>query len=409
VRQATQGLGDGAVEVPGVPAPVLKMREDSSPPRRSKVPESPPALIVVGPSPPPFHGVSVMTLELISALRELRAFAGHLDTRDPRPVATIGRLDVKNLSLGLRHAWRLHRMLGRLPNADVYLPLSQGTWGFLRDAVFVGLARIRRRRLYLHLHGSHLQEFTRRSMLPMRALIRLVLSQAHQAWALTPSLCSQFDGLTARDRVRCMENVVDDAFAHPTDFKRRGDGSFRVLYLSNLLPEKGVGDLIAALRELGEETRFWNVRLVGEATGEATESLLQEIGGLPDGSAAVELIGPRHGVAKRSEYAWADAFVFPARQDEGQPLVLLEAMCAGLAIVATRQSGIEDTIDDGVEGLLIGRRDSVALAAALTSLARDVRLRDALGASARRRYERSYRPERLMRDLTEVLEARDAA
>jgi len=408
VTQVSQRPPNGAADQAGVSQTALEARAATRLTLPSTVADGLSKLIVVGPSPPPFHGVAVMTLELISALRELRAFGGHLDTRDPRPVATIGRLDIRNLLLGLRHAWQLHRMLGRSPDTDVHLPLSQGTWGFLRDAVFVGLARLHRRRLYMQLHGSHLQEFTRRARPPMRALIRLVLSQAHQAWALTPSLRSQFDGLVAQDRVRCVGNVVDDVFARRTDFNRGAGDSFRLLYLSNLLPEKGAADLIAAVGELGEETRTWEVRLVGEATEEARRSLLEEIALLPAGCATVQLVGPRHGARKQEEYAWADAFVFPARQDEGQPLVLLEAMSAGLAIVATRQSGIEDTLDDGVDGLLVGRRDRVALALALASLSADPGLREALGTAARRRYERSHRPDRLRRDLTELLEVRDA-
>jgi glycosyltransferase involved in cell wall biosynthesis len=242
----------------------------------------------------------------------------------------------------------------------------------------------------------------------MRAVIRLVLSQAHQAWTLTPSLRSQFDGLVAHDRVLCMENAVDDAFSDCIDLKRPTHGSFRLLYLSNLLPEKGVADLIAALRELGKKASGWEVRLVGEVTAEAEKGLLEDIARLPAGSAVVELIGPRHDTDKLAEYVWADAFVFPARQDEGQPLVLLEAMCAGLAIVATRQAGVEDTLRGGVEGLLVDRSDVAALASALASLARDVELRHALGAAARRRYERSYRPDRFVRDVAKALGERRA-
>src|SRR6202043_3922604 len=99
-----------------------------------------PKLVVVGPSPPPVHGVVVMTRHLLRTLTELDAYAGHLDTRDPRPVTTIGRLDVRNVVLGLSQAWRLNRLLGHRPDAaGVHISISQVQWGFLRDAILIGI------------------------------------------------------------------------------------------------------------------------------------------------------------------------------------------------------------------------------------------------------------------------------
>src|SRR4051812_8675288 len=69
--------------------------------RRARDPR---CLIVVGPTPPPTHGVSVMTLELLEAVRADGRLTAHLDTRDPRPIATVGRLDLRNVWLALAHA-----------------------------------------------------------------------------------------------------------------------------------------------------------------------------------------------------------------------------------------------------------------------------------------------------------------
>jgi glycosyltransferase involved in cell wall biosynthesis len=377
--------------------------------RRSRdVPETHPKLIVVGPSPPPFHGVSVMTLKLIDALRELGAFAGHLDTRDPRPVDTIGRLDIRNVLLGFQHAWQLNGLLRRRPDAaGVHICVSQARWGFLRDAVLVGIVRARRRRLYLHLHGGLLAQFYRREIAPMRWLLRTVLGQAYQGWVLTPSLRSQLDGLVSPERVRCIPNVVDDPLAErsrrlPTDDRK--DAGLRVLYLSNLLPEKGCFDLLAALRLLGSESTGWEVRLVGSAAPEVERRLRRVIAALPEDAARVTLVGELTGDLKNGQYEWADIFVLPTRYPpEGQPLVVLEAMGAGLPVLSTRWSGIPDTVEDECEGLLVEPGDERALAAALQRLADEPELRRALGSAARARYERSYRPSRLTRDLAEAL------
>jgi glycosyltransferase involved in cell wall biosynthesis len=345
---------------------------------------------------------------MLRALHELDACAGHLDTRDPRPVTTIGRLDLRNVILGLKHAWQLNRLLAAHHDAaGVHVSISQVTWGFLRDAVLIGVIRVRRRRLYVHLHGGLLAEFYRRSIFPMRWLIRAVLRQANQAWALTPNLQSQFEGLVANDRVRCVPNVVDDPLAGEQLLTPTGlgdDAELRILYLANMLPEKGCFDVLAALRLLGDQSSGWEVRLVGPAGPDIEQRLQEEIAALGEGAARVSLVGGITGDAKHQQYRWANLFVYPTLYPpEGQPLVLLEALGAGLPVVATRWGGIPDTVEDKREGLLVEPGDHHALAAALACLSQDPDLRRELSVNARARYVDCYRPERLLRDLRLLL------
>ncbi len=126
----------------------------------------------------------------------------------------------------------------------------------------------------------------------------------------------------------------------------------------------------------------------------------------PEPSLAVELVGARTGEAKADELAWADLFVFPTSyRNEGQPLVVLEAMAASLAIVATDYRGIPDTVRDGREALLVEPGDVAALAAGLERLAGEPDLRARLGAAARARYEERFVPERMDPELAALLAA----
>lgn len=365
-------------------------------------------LVVIGASPPPIHGVVIMTGQLLSALRKLDACAGHLDIRDPRPISTLGRFDFRNVTLGLRHAWQLDRMLVGNPNAaGVHISISQVTWGFARDAVFAGIVRMRRRRLYIQLHGGALAEFHRKSSLPMRLLIHAVIRQSYQVWVLTPTLRAQFAGFVPESHVHCIPNVVEDPLAEmpiATSESRRDSTALRILHLSNLLPEKGCFDLLAALKMLGPESADWEIRLVGSASPPIERRLREEIAILEkQGAARVSLLGELTGRQKSEQYAWANVFAFPATGQEGQPLVLLEAMAAGIPIVATSQTGIGDTVADDQEGLLISPGDTPALVEALKRLSREPGLRERLAAGARARYESSYMPQRLVENLVKVL------
>jgi len=358
--------------------------------------------VVVGPTPPPVHGVAVMTGEVLAALEELDQLAGHVDTRDSRPLDTIGKLDFTNVWLGLRHAGALWRMLANRPAATVYLPLSQSTWGFLRDALLVGVAKLNRRKLILHLHGGHLQDFYNGAPGLLRWLIRLVCRQASEAWALTPSLRQQFAGLVEDKRVRCVGNVVPDLGQPTSDGARASDG-LRVLYLSNLLPEKGCFDLMAALRLLGPACSGWEVRLAGPATPAVESRLRDESRALADHGVAVELVGPVSGQEKVDQYRWADLFVYPSYYGfEGQPLVLLEALSAGLPIVSTLHAGIPDTVRDGIEGVLVPPGKVEELAEAMLDLAGDGEVRKRYAKAARERFVSSYSRSRLTLDFEDV-------
>lgn len=160
-------------------------------------------------------------------------------------------------------------------------------------------------------------------------------------------------------------------------------GALVIGAVGTLRPEKRFDVLIDAAALLRREHPDLRVVIAGEG-GERAD-LEERIGavGLAD---TVMLIGSRTDVPDVLE---AFDIAVNCSDREGSPLSVLEYMEAGLPIVAARIGGIPDMIDDGVGGLLVGRRDPRALAGACTRLIADPNLRAALGAAAlqRRRAE----------------------
>lgn len=348
-------------------------------------------LIVIGPTPPPLHGGAFANIHVLEGLRRARALAAHVDTSDPRPVWTTNRVDPLNVWLAGKHACMLVAALVRDRGADVYVPVSQVRWGFLRDALLIAIARLARRRILIHLHGGLFAQFYSSASGPERALIRWSLRGIWQAWVLTEAHRGMFDGLVSRDRVRVLENCGDD-MGPP---ERAGGGRpVRLLYLANLFPEKGSFTLLDALDLLGARARDFSLRLVGEAEPVIAEQVRSRCGALVERGVDASYIGPLVGADKHEQYARAEVFVLPSHYPpEGQPLVLLEAMSAGLAIVSTDHSGIPWTVLDEQQGLIIPPNDPKALADALQRLLDDPDLLERLGRSGRERYEAVYTPE----------------
>jgi glycosyltransferase involved in cell wall biosynthesis len=368
-------------------------------------------LIVIGPTPPPTHGVAVFTTRMLTSLRSLGLLAGHLDTTDDRSLENLGRLEFTNVRLGVWHALKLARLLVMNPGVAVYLPLAPSRWGFVRDAVLIAMARVWGRRVYVHLEGGRgLDSLYAAAGFALRWLIRTTTSSVHQVWALTPTLASECGRLFPPDRVRVVANVVEDPL--PSAGERSstalaGDAAsngLNILYLSNLIPEKGCFDLLDALDLIGEQANGWRVRMVGDAPDPSVRTaIVRRATELPDG-VRVDLPGSVTGAAKEREYRWADVFVLPTSYPfEGQPLAILEALGAGLPILSTWHAGIPDTVRDHEEGMLVPPADPRALGGALVTLAEDPDLRAELGRRARQRYQSAFTPEHLELELEDLL------
>src|SRR6266567_3072548 len=102
---------------------------------------------------------------------------------------------------------------------------------------------------------------------------------------------------------------------------------------------------------------------------------------------SVKFLGKRRDVVDLLQKSWG--FVLPSRW-EGMPNALLEAMACGLPCVATRVSGSEDIIIDGVNGLLVEPEQPAQMAQALRRLIEDANFAQRLGREGRETVVRNY-------------------
>jgi glycosyltransferase involved in cell wall biosynthesis len=107
----------------------------------------------------------------------------------------------------------------------------------------------------------------------------------------------------------------------------------------------------------------------------------------------VHLIGKQNDVP--SVLAASDVFVLGSNW-EGNPLAVMEAMAAGLPVIATQVGGIPELVRSGDQGLLVPAGDRTEFAAAMRTLLNDVQMRRAMGRAARTRAMREFRVERMV-------------
>jgi glycosyltransferase involved in cell wall biosynthesis len=160
---------------------------------------------------------------------------------------------------------------------------------------------------------------------------------------------------------------------------RRRSGALRIVYLGWIEREKGLFDLVAAMRKVANTGR--SVDLVIAGSGSARDALAAEVGRLRL-EQAVGFFGWADAVQRRELLRGADVLIMPSHS-EGMPNALLEGMLAGRAVIATSVGAVPDVIRDGDNGLLVSPHDVEGIATALIRLCDDPGLLETLAERAR--------------------------
>ena len=151
----------------------------------------------------------------------------------------------------------------------------------------------------------------------------------------------------------------------------------RLIAAGRLAPQKGFDLLLEAFVAVADRHPDWTLDIFGK--GPLREPLEQQVIDLGLGGRA-RLNGPTDRLGERMRDA--SVFVLSSRY-EGFPIVLLEALAAGLAVVSFDcPTGPSDILTDGTDGLLVPPEDVPALAAALDRVMADESLRRRLAAAA---------------------------
>lgn len=185
----------------------------------------------------------------------------------------------------------------------------------------------------------------------------------------------------AVDNVRFCPVVAGEARSKPSVLPDSGP---IVMTVGRLVSAKGLDVLLEAWGRVSSGTPSARLVIVGE--GPLRHEVERWMGDLQVQD-SVRLIGKRTDIPELLRQA--DVYVSASRT-EGMSNALLEALCTGLAAVATRVGAAEDLIEDGVSGLLVAPGSARELAQALERLIVNPPLRSSLGGSARLRAMREY-------------------
>jgi len=357
-------------------------------------------VFVVGRFPPPVDGQTLAT-ERIASFLDGRFRVERLNTQAPgeQRVRTDARPDFRRVFHYTRKRRELCSALASNDTAPVlWNSLSPTFLGHWRDMLLTLPAFAPGQPVFAVMHRA---TFDRRFNSVATAMTaRAIVQRMHGFVFLTRSLADQCAPWIPEHKRIIIPNTVDDEVLvsrKEVQSKIAGAKSrktFRVLFVSNMLLEKGYLDVIRAAGILTRQGVNLQVHFAGGWTSASGE---REFHDVVASERLVNHVIHHGGTLSRPDikrlHLDADAFVLPSyHPTETLPKAILEALSAGTPVVASRQGGIPEMIDDGVEGFIVSARCPQEIADAIQRLM-DYDRWIKMSKAARARFDEKYHPE----------------
>jgi glycosyltransferase involved in cell wall biosynthesis len=223
----------------------------------------------------------------------------------------------------------------------------------------------------LHMHGADFAEFHQRLHPLPRAMLNAAIRGAGRVIVLGRS---SRDFLIEQARVpEAAIDIVPNGVPRRRHAARSAARPAHILFLGRLCARKGVPELIAALASPALRDRDWRATLAGDGDPTPFRAMLDWYGL----DKKVTLPGWADPSQTEALLADADILVLPSH-NEAMPIAVLEALSAGVAVVATPVGAIPEFLENEVNALLVPPGVAADLAAAIVRLLDDSSLRQRL-------------------------------
>ena len=343
-------------------------------------------ITVVGQTPPPFGGQTVMIQKMLEGDYGPIELC-HVRMAFSKGMEEVGRFKVRKLvELGRVIAQIVKTRFAHRADVLWYPPASPHLVPVLRDLVILGATRWLFRKTIFYFHAGGVADFEEELPAVLRPLFRRAYARPDVAVRVSAFTPEDGKKLGAK-REYVVHNAVEDAYPPYANGQAAEDEEAppTILFVGRLHREKGVTTLLEACRLLAEQGVTFRVQFVGKFETKAFEQEARAFIQRHGLAAHVTFAGVLTGARKLEAFAAADVFCLPTHF-ETFGLVLVEAFSFALPVVSTRTGGVPIVVQDEECGFLVPVEDASALAEKLALLLQDPALRQAMGEKGRARY-----------------------
>ena len=361
-----------------------------------------PCILFIAPLPPPVHGSAMVS----QYIKESKLVQGEFDCdfvnlSTSRRMDEIGKGGIKKLLrfVGAYFAVFFKLLCHRYDFC--YLAITCHGMGFLKDAPFVLLCKLFGRKVVIHQHNKGMSGYVDKQ--PYKWLLPIVYRNTKVillSWYLYPDIekvVSREQVLICPNGIPCLNedgDVTPSASLVPLKEEQcstlsTNEDTPRLLFLSNLIPSKGVYVLLDACKMLLERGLQFVCDFVGGETKEINRNTFEEAVHERGIEGMVCYHGSKYGEEKEVYWRNADIFVQPTFED-CFPLTIVEAMQHGKSVISTNEGAVPDLVKNEENGFVCLRQDAVSLADAIERLLLDRTLRKQMGERGYQRYREEY-------------------
>lgn len=362
-------------------------------------------ILVVGQTPPPFHGQSIMIEQMLNGnYNHVKLY--HVRMHFSRGVDDIGRFQPGKIMHLLAIILKIIYYKFRY-NIHVlyYPPAGPNKVPVLRDLIILSCTRFLFKRVIFHFHAGGVSTIYEQLPAFLKWLYRKCYFYPDAALRLSEFNPADGEFLQAKKEFIVPNGIEDYAphFIKNTNSTSPTSNLCRILYVGALKETKGLLVLIEACRLLKEKGLDFTLEAVGEFESiQFQESVTAKVEQYQLADRVV-FPGVLTGEEKIERYAGADIFCYPTFfESETFGIVLLEAMQCSLPIVASRWRGVQSVVRDGVTGFLVPIKDSAELADKLAFLIINPALRKEMSARSREIFLQEYTIEKFHENMEKI-------
>ncbi len=358
-------------------------------------------IIVVGQVPPPSHGSNVMTQVFLHALDTLKInymfinkqfSLASSEVEKFRPIKIIRFIKVISAVVKAISSYR--------PKILLYF-ISTKKNSLIPDLIILFLSKFLGVHNVLYIHGvGHAENY---SNWLFKILYDMVLVNNCSVIALDRLLKNDIKFLT--DKIYILPNCLQTNLgAEKENFSchRKNTDIFNMIFLSNIYRAKGLSVLLKALDLTVRKDTDIKLIIVGDFMEKHHEKKIFRFIKEKKLTDYISFTGSVYGEKKQKLLINADLFLLPS-YNEAFPLVILEAMSSGLAVIATDVGAISGMIDEGITGFVVSPGDYKMLYDKIIWLKNNLHYCRQMGRKGRDKFIKTYSFDAYLKRLTVIL------
>jgi len=339
-------------------------------------------ILIIGPFPLPISGVSLANKVVKGILIESPNFeVRSINTSYNEFNEKLGKLTFRKLLFYLTLNFQVFKVF---TSDTIYITPGQTFYGITKYSLFILLGALLKKEIITHVHGNYLRyEYQSLNGIKKKVFYYL-LSKSTKGIVLSESLKENMSLFIKENHIFTLYNFAED-YLVSTNEETKTD-KLRIVFLSNLMIEKGILELLEALELLEKKNIDYEAKIAGNIDVTNKKLFVAIFKKLK----FTEYLGVVNGEQKKELLEWSNVYVLPTYYKmEGQPISIIEAMATNNVIITTKLTGILDIINEK-NGYFVEERSAKSIVAKLKFISENKEVIPAISGRNKRLYRERF-------------------